>query len=97
MTLAQKRRAIRALLNENRPADAQAAYYAFHHPEDKTNLVTYQDANDSVTGYVCLSRTGIDLFRPLVTLRLPLTSDGISLDLSATSVSEILYDFHRGL
>ena len=83
MTLAQKRRAIRQLLNENHPADAQAAYYAFHHPDEKTTLVTYLDAKGTVTGYVCLSRTGIDLFRPLITLRLPLRTDGDNLDLTA--------------
>ncbi len=82
MTLAQKRRAIRQLLDESLPADAQAAYYAFHHPDEKTTLVTYEDARGSVTGYVCLSRTGIDLFRPLVTLRLPVNSDRGNLDLA---------------
>ncbi|HUS93877.1 MAG TPA: GNAT family N-acetyltransferase [Patescibacteria group bacterium] len=83
MTLARERRAIRQLLNEYSPADAQAVYYAFHHPDEKTTLVPIQDDEKIVSGYVCLSRTGIDLFRPLITLRLPLRSGGVDLDLSA--------------
>ncbi len=71
-----KRRAIRHLLRENEPADAMAAYYALHHPDDKSTLVV-PPATDGQrpTGYVALSRTGIDLFRPLVTMRLPTDRD----------------------
>lgn len=83
MTLVQKRRAIRQLLNENHSADAQAAYYAFHHPDEKTTLVLHYDDKEIANGYVCLSRTGIDLFRPLITMRLPTKGDGNNLDLSA--------------
>ncbi|MEW5989032.1 MAG: GNAT family N-acetyltransferase [Chloroflexota bacterium] len=72
MDLSEKRRAIRHLLDESRPADAPAAYYAFYHPDQKTQLITYPADSLHATGYVALSRTGIDLFRPLVTLRLPL-------------------------
>ena len=71
-----KRRAIRHLLRENEPADAMAAYYALHHPDDKTTLVVPPAANGQrASGYVALSRTGIDLFRPLVTMRLPTDAD----------------------
>lgn len=74
--LKSRRRAIRRLLKEDDPTDAMAAYYAFHHPDDKTTLVLAPEgaeANDNARadGYVALSRTGIDLFRPLVTMRLP--------------------------
>ena len=49
-----------------------AAYYALHHPDDKTTLVVPPTAEGQrANGYVALSRTGIDLFRPLVTMRLP--------------------------
>ena len=71
MSLAEKRRQIRTLLYERSPADAQAAYYAFHHPDDKTQLFTLVDNDGLTEGYLCLSRTGMDLFRPLLTLRLP--------------------------
>lgn len=71
-TLAQQRQAIRRLLDERQAADAMASYYAFHHPDDNTRLFTYEDAPGRPDGYVALSRTGIDLFRPLLTLRLNL-------------------------
>ena len=71
MTAIDKQQAIRPLLNEKDPADALAAYYAFYHPAGKTFLVTYPPQAERATGYMAISRTGIDLFRPLVTLRLP--------------------------
>lgn len=78
--LAAKRRAIRRLLQEHQARDAMAAYYAFHHPDDKTHLVLAPENVDQnpvahADGYVAMSRTGIDLFRPLVTMRLPTDRD----------------------
>lgn len=70
-TLAEKRRAIRSLLDQSKAADAPAAYYAFHHPDARTRLFTYPAGSVPARGYIALSRTGIDLFRPLMTLRLP--------------------------
>ena len=69
--LTNSRRAIRLLLDERQPADAVASYYAFHHPDHKTQLLTYPANANRAAGYIALSRTGMDLFRPLVTLRLP--------------------------
>lgn len=69
--LVGKRRAIRHLLHEQDPADAMAAYYAFHHPDAKTSIVITPEEGARADGYVALSRTGMDLFRPLVTMRLP--------------------------
>ncbi|MFO7662235.1 MAG: GNAT family N-acetyltransferase [Chloroflexota bacterium] len=69
------RRAIRRLLRQDDPADAMAAYYAFYHPEAKTTLVVSPEGASRADGFVTLSRTGIDLFRPLVTMRLPIESD----------------------
>ncbi|GAB4158273.1 MAG: hypothetical protein Fur0021_28020 [Candidatus Promineifilaceae bacterium] len=84
MDLTTPRRAIRPLLNERDAADALAVYYAFHHPENRTTLVTYPPDAGVARGYVCLARTGIDLFRPLVTMRLPkLGESGGELDLDA--------------
>jgi RimJ/RimL family protein N-acetyltransferase len=90
MTLADKRRAIRSLLDERDPADARAAYYAFHHPDEKTQLVTPGTAQNGATGYVCLARTGVDLFRPLVTLRLPKSRTTGELDIEAATA--LVYD-----
>jgi RimJ/RimL family protein N-acetyltransferase len=85
MNLAERRRAIRHLLNERQAGDAMAAYYAFHHPDSKTRLVTSPAAASRASGYVCLSRTGIDLFRPLVTLRLPQAEQAPEIDLAAAA------------
>ena len=87
MDLTESRRAIQLLLNERRPADAMAAYYAFYYPEEKSQLVTYPlDAGPGkAAGYVAFSRTGMDLFRPYVTLRLPINDMAASVDLACFS------------
>jgi RimJ/RimL family protein N-acetyltransferase len=71
MTVEQKRQAIRHLLDEEDPADALAVYYALYHPEAKSSLYLYPAQSERAAGFVALSRTGMDLLRPLVTLRLP--------------------------
>lgn len=68
-SLSEKRRAIRALLDEHSPADAMAVYYAMYHPDDRTHLAL-QEEGGRARAYVAVSRTGIDLFRPLLTMRL---------------------------
>ncbi len=72
MTLTQQRRAIFHLLDEANPADGMAAYFAFYHPDNRTILRPYPFTAAQAKGYVALSRTGMDLFRPFVTLRLPI-------------------------
>jgi RimJ/RimL family protein N-acetyltransferase len=72
MALTQQRRAIFHLLDEANPGDAMAAYFAFYHPDDRTVLRPYPYTAPRAQGYVALSRTGMDLFRPFVTLRLPI-------------------------
>jgi RimJ/RimL family protein N-acetyltransferase len=76
MSLEEKRRQVRSLLMERSAADASAAYYALYHPDDKTEIAIHTDASGVAQGYVCLSRTGMDLFRPLLTLRLPTSAAG---------------------
>jgi ribosomal protein S18 acetylase RimI-like enzyme len=75
MTLAEKKRAIRPLLHEHDPVDAISAYYAYYHDDNKTNIILFPPETRPATGYLCFSRTGIDLFRPLVTMRLPNAPD----------------------
>lgn len=70
-SLAVQRQAIKHLLDERNPADAMAAYYAFYHADGKTRLVTTPPDASRAAGYVSFSKTGIDLFRPLITMRLP--------------------------
>lgn len=86
--LAEKRRAVRLLLDEHNPADALAVHYAFYYPEEKTQIVTLPaDAGPGESrGYVAFSRTGIDLFRPFVTLRLPPDDMAAGVDLIQASM-----------
>lgn len=81
MSLADRRRAIRHLLDSQKSADARATYYAFHHPDKRTSLITHLPNTARATGYICLSRTGLDLFRPLMTMRLPTGDMLATLDL----------------
>ncbi len=93
--LPAQRRAIRHLLKENDAADAMAAYYAFHHPDEKTTLVVWPEGVETnpaahADGYVALSRTGIDLFRPLVTMRLPIDRDPGATEAAADLLEQAL-------
>lgn len=81
MDLAARRHAIRPLLDDRQAADALASYYAFYHPDNRTSLVIQPPEVPKAQGYMALSGTGIDLFRPLVTMRLPLGDLQLSADL----------------
>lgn len=76
-TLHELRQQARELLNEFDPADGLAAYYALHHDPNRTALYVHQDPGGSPDGFLVRCQTGIDLFRPLVTLRLRGLSDPI--------------------
>ena len=66
------RSVIRPQIEERSTADALAAYYALYHPADRTEIFIYP--NDAAAGrhpgFLVRARTGMDLFRPLVTGRL---------------------------
>ncbi len=80
MALIQQRPAIAHLLDETNPADGMATYFAFHHADNRTILRPFPYTAIRAEGYVALSRTGMDLFRPFVTLRLPIHDMQISAD-----------------
>ena len=63
ITLASSRRAISHLLDHRRPADGRAAYYAFDHADERTTILPCPAETKRAKGYVCFSRTGLDLFR----------------------------------
>ena len=71
-SLDQLRPVIRPLLDDRSTADALAAYYALYHPADRTELFVYPaDSSAGLPrGFLVRARTGMDLFRPLVTGRL---------------------------
>ncbi|MBN1317489.1 MAG: GNAT family N-acetyltransferase [Anaerolineales bacterium] len=67
--LIQKRQSIQHLLNTHSPGDALANYYALNHPDDRTILNVHRNKDGRADGFLSICRTGIDLFRPLLTLK----------------------------
>lgn len=84
MSLIDQRRAIRHLIDKTNPSDASADYYAFHHPDHKVQIISTPEGSTRARGYICLARTGMDLFRPVVTLRLPESIELGGIDLAAS-------------
>jgi ribosomal protein S18 acetylase RimI-like enzyme len=66
---------VRPLLDTRSPADALASYYALYHAPDRSDLFVYPetaaggDRPEPAQGFLVRARTGLDLFRPLVTYR----------------------------
>jgi GNAT superfamily N-acetyltransferase len=69
--LADDRREIRPLLSSSAPGDALAVYYALHHDPRRTQLTVHRAPDGRADGFLVVAQTGVDLFRPLVTLRAP--------------------------
>ena len=69
--ISERRRLLSHLLDERQAADALAAYFVYYHAAERTQLVVTPTDGQPATGYVALSRTGMDLFRPFITWRLP--------------------------
>jgi ribosomal protein S18 acetylase RimI-like enzyme len=65
----QLRARLRPLLDERSPADALACYYALHSPGERAELFVHADESDQADGFLVRARTGMDLFRPLMTFR----------------------------
>jgi RimJ/RimL family protein N-acetyltransferase len=74
-----RRASLRPLLNENSVADALASYYALHHPPDRAEVVIHPREAQRADGFLVRARTGLDLFRPLVTFRAPSEAVAVSL------------------
>lgn len=68
-TLDYVRSNVRDLLNEFDAADGLASYYALHHESRRTTLFMHRNHEGQVDGFLARCQTGIDLFRPLVTMR----------------------------
>jgi GNAT superfamily N-acetyltransferase len=66
---AQLRARIQHLLNESAPMDALASFYALHSPPERSEVFLYPRAEERAAGFLVRARTGMDLFRPLVTFR----------------------------
>jgi ribosomal protein S18 acetylase RimI-like enzyme len=74
-SLERQRAVIRPLLDDRAPADALANYYVFNHSPERTELFVSPEAAETyaapANGFLVRARTGMDLFRPLVTFRAP--------------------------
>ncbi len=68
MSLSEQRKVVRQLIDDTNPKDAPTAYYALFHEPKRSALFTATDGNGKATGFVGRFQTGMDLFRPLVTL-----------------------------
>jgi hypothetical protein len=66
--LNERRQEIRPLLSPVDPVDAVTSYYALWHDPRRTDLFIHRDSQQCVDAFVTVSQTGVDLFRPLVTL-----------------------------
>lgn len=71
MSLDMLRGAVRQLLDETSPADAPTAYYALYHDPARSKLFVHGDESGRSVGFAGVFQTGIDLFRPLLTLVCP--------------------------
>jgi RimJ/RimL family protein N-acetyltransferase len=69
MSIHEQRTLVRRLLDDSSAADAPTAYYALFHDPTRSTLSIKQDESGQVLGFAGRFQTGIDLFRPLVTLR----------------------------
>jgi RimJ/RimL family protein N-acetyltransferase len=69
MSVFENRKLVRQILDDRSPADAPTAYYALHYPPAKTVLTVGEDERTQRMGFVAACQTGLDLFRPLVTMR----------------------------
>jgi hypothetical protein len=67
----EARAGLRMLLDPRRAGDAMALYYALSHPAAKTKVWVHQSPGGRKDGFLLRAQTGLDLFRPLVTLRAP--------------------------
>lgn len=67
-SLPDARHQVRRLLHDSDPADAPTSYYALHHDAARSALFVAEDDAGRAGAFVGRFQTGIDLFRPLVTL-----------------------------
>jgi FR47-like protein len=67
-TLREQRALIAPLLDTSSPADAPTAYYALYHDPNRSALFVQTDAEGKAVGFVGRFQTGVDLFRPVVSI-----------------------------
>ena len=60
---------VQSLVRQDDPADALAAYYGLYAPVGTRTVYTLQDPQGEPEGFLVRARTGLDLFRPVVSFR----------------------------
>ena len=70
-TLREQRVLITPLVDTTSPADAPTAYYALYHDPNRSTLFTKLGGDGKAIGFVGRFQTGLDLFRPVITMRRP--------------------------
>ncbi|MBN2306079.1 MAG: hypothetical protein JXQ72_16470, partial [Anaerolineae bacterium] len=68
MLIYHQREQVRQLVSDGSAADAPTAYYALFHDPARSELFVSVDEQGQTVGFVGRFQTGLDLFRPLVTL-----------------------------
>lgn len=79
MGLDEDRQRIRRMFDLSNPADAPTAYYALFHDPARSVVVVHADNEGRPNGFAGRFQTGLDLFRPLVTLRCPEAESAVAL------------------
>ncbi|MBN1563303.1 MAG: GNAT family N-acetyltransferase [Anaerolineae bacterium] len=90
MTILEQRNLIRRLLDSTSPTDAPTAYYALFHTPAKSALTVQTDDAGRAVGFVADCRTGIDLFRSLITLRCVDTATQAAAEIAADLLQQAL-------
>jgi len=84
-SISEYRQRVTPLFDLHSAADAPTAYYMLYHDPNRSSLFVRNDASGRAAGVVGRFQTGIDLFRPVLTLRCP-TAD-IAADLLGEACS----------
>lgn len=68
MTILEQRRIVQHLIEDNSIVDAPTAYYGLYHAPNRSKIVTALRPSGRPMGFVGRFQTGMDLFRPVVTM-----------------------------
>lgn len=93
----ETRKLIRNLLDDSNPAESPTTYYALWHPAEKSALFVHTAPSGKVVGFMGRFQTGLDLFRPLITLKAPSPEVAASLLSQGGLVAGRPYIFFAGL
>jgi hypothetical protein len=62
----EQRQQLGRLVDPRSVADSMPAYYALEHPCERTELYGYFPSPNTLSGFLTIAQTGLDLFRPVV-------------------------------